>query len=326
MKKYLDIARIVILMNKRYLFIFISSFTLFSFQSKNFALSNKAFYQYKKKHFPALKNCKTQACRLQNAFNTGNKKGLNKRVKESYKKLHLLHLFTPSGIHIFPLFIIVKKLFSRSFLNFVLLSLGFFLWRFDQFHSLERIITMKVIFSLIQSLNLNFSVFSIFLFSMFLSLVNSNYSSSPLSFAYSYLFIGSIVSARNRLETFVFIFFSNILIAYFNFEAVSLIAPIIGSLLTILFSFLFPFIFLNFWINTYLFSADFSYPTFLFHKIVNVSSEIISFFQAINIDFMIILILCFFLSSKRSITILWLSLYSINLNIFLVNNLSKTFY
>ena len=102
-------------------------------------------------------------------------------------------------------------------------------------------------------------VFSIFLLVFLGDFFFGTYQDSPLSFLYSFIFIGSILSQLEK--PYVSIFFpligSHIILAYFTFLPIFPIGLLIGILITPLFSILFP-IFLI----IYLFNLD------IFHFLV----------------------------------------------------------
>ncbi len=120
---------------------------------------------------------------FQRAIFWGNKNQIKKETMKIFKDLNLVHIFTPSGLH----FTVLRKflfLFSAlPFFNFIL----FFLFRFySSFHSIQRI-------TLIYLFKSYFSLESSFFITFILEFICGNWHTSPLSFAYSYLFLGSIV-------------------------------------------------------------------------------------------------------------------------------------
>lgn len=169
------------------------------------------------------------------AATTGYKVGKQKELKEKWKTLGILHLLTPSGIHLGTILLLFRflgrfKKYGEWLLGAMLLSVG-------GFYSMERIFIIR---------RLSFkNHFYNYLLGMLIMLVFGHYSASPLSFIYSFLFLGLFYTGTKKILTKLTI--AHLIICWFNQTEFYLFAPIFNFVLTFVFSLTFPIILVSYW-------------------------------------------------------------------------------
>ncbi len=224
------------------------------------------YFLYIKKKFKSKENAN-----LFFAYTTGlTKKKLSRRTKRNHRTFFLNHLFTPSGLHLssFLSFILIFK--KLSFLKYFVFILPFFL---NGFYSLKRIGGIQIINSI-------FSVkrFYIFLFVFLFDYIFGSYRHSPLSFTYSFLFLGCFYSVDKKIieilqlkRIIISIIFAQVLLCFLTGNFINPINTFLGFLLSSLFSLFFPILVLTL--------------LFPFFPLISISEFLISFFNfLINID------------------------------------------
>jgi hypothetical protein len=163
---------------------------------------------------------------------TGRTAPVAKWIKEKYKTLGLNHLFTPSGFHLSAVLMPVMKLIKSSrwqLLILLLLTAGIFTLRGQG--ALKRMALIKV-----NQRWLNQK--SGFLLAMVMDMLGGSFFDSPLSFTYSFLFLGLIYSGNRWL--FLWFFFAQALIAYFQGELISPLIMLFSPLLNLVFALSMP--------------------------------------------------------------------------------------
>jgi len=310
-------------MNRNYLIIMLISSALLSIESKRFNYSNKKFFKRRARSKISIPNCYTTACKLELGINTGVKK-MNRSEILPYKELNLLHLFTPSGLHLIPLTYLLRLSFHRYLvLAFVLLGY-YFLYGSNTFMSLERILSLKSIYLISKNLQLNFTIVNVFALTMIFNLLNGNYDTSSLSFTFSFLFLGSVISGRNLLDVSMNLYTSNIVVAYFLNGSVNFIAPFLGVLISYCFTFIYPFIFINFWVSRKLFGLEFNFISLSFHQIITSLYRFSSYFHHLEVSFGMILLLVLIRLEKKAL--IFLLFISLDLNQYIFSPINESFY
>ncbi|WP_417335271.1 hypothetical protein [Halobacteriovorax marinus] len=257
---------------------------------------------------------------LSRAFILGDKRSLTKDLKQKFSTLHINHLFTPSGIHFSSFFILflplIKSLRKKELkktalaIELILCLLPFGL---NQLYSLKRISTLRITNLIFRKLNFKMSIFTIFLLSFLFDFIFGTYEQSPMSYAFSFLFLGSLL-ATPKLSSIALTFLSaNLFITLFFPSTVSLIGFFLGFIFTSVFSITFPFLFLLYWTSslttldlTYLFFKLYQFLVNSFYKfsILGPSVEIDLIGYALLLIFTIVrkkrfLIFAIILSSNR---------------------------
>jgi hypothetical protein len=161
---------------------------------------------------------------------TGHEPYRQNELKQSLRNLGLIHLLTPSGLHLSSLFILIKK--WRILYPICLFSL--FL---PGLYSLKRVAIIKTFRSF---LPLKVS----FILSFCIDLLFGNFINSPISFSLSFLFLGIIIFIRKNLWLHFFI--GQMIVSLFFEQSISILALFISPLLTFIFSCAFPWLLMSY--------------------------------------------------------------------------------
>lgn len=216
----------------------------FNYQS----LKNKPFYKQtqmatwvKKSRTQLRKKIKNKSYReFLISLVSGEKRGFKKTKEFLYfKKASLLHILTPSGIHLssltLPLFILIKSPLLRLLILFLL---GGFIFSSPHLFSAQRILVFKSMktfkLSNITSFYLTFSLFLIF--------------HGNLSFILSFLFLGLIIlnPRKEILPTLYLLFLAQLLICFFFKQDYYPLTFVINPIITLLVSLSFPLYLISF--------------------------------------------------------------------------------
>jgi hypothetical protein len=218
----------------------ISIFLLSQIKAQNLPFSKKVQLKLNTKR---LKAWKPGQSALYYSSQTGDKTRISPVLKRALKEFGLIHLLTPSGIHLSSLllffFLFIKRKIHK-YLYFILLCI---IMPLTGFYSLKRII----IFHILKCFKLSnqYSFIATFLIDIFIG----GYSNSPLSFAFSFLCWGVIIFSKGpRLKLIYNLFLCQFIISYFTNFSINPIAIFINPLFTSIFSLLFPIMSINFWI------------------------------------------------------------------------------
>lgn len=245
---------------------------------------------------------------------TGRSAPLSRLMKDKYKELGLNHIFTPSGFHLSAvLFPIMKIMKSPKLQLGFLLILGSAMYFLPGFGALKRMILIKA----------NQNIFSLhvgFLSALLLDMFFGTFQTSPLSFTYSFLFIGIIYSGLRGLGLIIWFFFAQILIAYFQGNDISLLLLIFSPFLNFIFTFLMPVLFL---LSFPLWDWQLATGLFLLkivQRIVDVCAEISFHYPTIEVNIMIFVIVIFIYLRQRRWIMMCLICFCASLNL----DVSKT--
>lgn len=236
-------------MTKSLIFVYVIAGILFSYQQSQFPKFSswrkapECLWLYDK----SLKKDQTDI--LSTSFLCGNKRGLNRETKTAYKNLNLYHLFTPSGIHLGIFYLMNKpvvKLASRlspriSLIFKILLSI--WPWFISGFLSLKRIGGMHLIKLLPINLRPKQIFFIFFSFDFFIG----TFSTSPMSWTYSFLFLGIVFHTYQKsfIQFSLYLFSGQLLAAVFSYQEVYPLSFLPSFILTALFTPIFIISFTN---------------------------------------------------------------------------------
>lgn len=209
-------------------------------QLKHFSPFFKAQRTFKLDRFEAAKKLVTPAevelLELWESMLTGRSAPVSRWIKDQYKGLGLNHLFTPSGFHLSAVLLpFMKVIKNPRWQLIVLVLIGCGVFSMSGQGALKRMVLVK----LGQKL---FTRKSGFILALLLDLLFGSFTDSPLSFCYSFLFLGLIYSGSGWL--FLWFFFAQSLIAYFNGELISPLIMVFSPLLNMAFAAAMPFLFL----------------------------------------------------------------------------------
>ena len=212
----------------------------------------KNYHRTIKNHFE-----KRELANVLFGFLTGNKNGISPYTRKAFKKTNLSFLFSPSGIHLagFLLFLnfFIKKINSKKLRHFtkgLVTSSAFLLGGFD---SMKRLSMMRLFNQIKFLAKLKITSEKIFYFTFCISFLLGHFHKNPLSFIFSFAFIGTFLSLKDysKLTLILGLYSTQLILALFMGDKVSLLAIPIGLFGSFVFSFLFPVILLflgTFWI------------------------------------------------------------------------------
>ena len=167
---------------------------------------------------------------------TGRSAPVSRWIKDQYKSLGLNHLFTPSGFHLSAVMLPFMKLIKdKTYHLWVLILIAGGIFCMQGQGALKRMALIK----LNQQL---FGQKAGFIFALALDILFGSFMDSPLSFVYSFMFLGIIYSGNGWL--FLWFFFAQSLIAYFSGDLMSPLVMILSPLLNMAFALAMPILFL----------------------------------------------------------------------------------
>lgn len=170
---------------------------------------------------------------------TGDKTKISFQLKKRLRQLGLLHLFTPSGLHLSSFFFI--RFLPKKILFFILVALFIVLNHFYSYASMERVLIFKILHLVLKQTSLEMHFTLTFVLSFFLGQFQE-----PLSFLYSLLFWGTIIMFRkNPIKCLFYLNFQNLILNSLSGSDSNILIFILNPLITFLSSALFPLIFLN---------------------------------------------------------------------------------
>ena len=168
---------------------------------------------------------------------TGRVAPLDKWLRHEYKTLALAHVFTPSGFHLsallWPLLLFFRK---KSQKLWIFALIGCALSFLPGQSALKRMTMIKFQQQV-------FGLKSGFIIALFLDVLWGSFSSSPLGFTYSFLFLGIIYSGAKGFTLFVWFFCAQMMIAFIQGTLLSplllFLSPLINSILALFLPILF---------------------------------------------------------------------------------------
>ena len=167
------------------------------------------------------------------ALITGDKSSVPRKTIQLMKDFGLMHLLTPSGLHLGS-FLLLFKFFPRfKFLITLSLLVGSFF--IPGFLALKRMLIFYTLNHFIKNTKLTF------LLALGVAIAIGNYAESPLSFSFTLIFWGAIVfHDGGKLELAIKLFALQALIALCMSQDINLAALCLNPLITGLFTALFP--------------------------------------------------------------------------------------
>ena len=223
----------------KYLGLIIFSLILFP---KNFTkLESRNFFPT-----PIVKNFHSKEIKeLHKSLITGNKTGLPGNIKANLKKYGLLHLLTPSGLHLTSIIFLFS--FSKYLEIFVLVTLFCILnFYFNAYDSMTRVIIFRLFYKALKIYSPKGNLLLLSFFStIIISFLMGHYTNNPLSFLYSFVFWGTILTFRkNPILLIILLHIVQILMASITQTQIHPLAIIINPILTLSVTTLYPLIFI----------------------------------------------------------------------------------
>ncbi len=218
-------------------------------------------YKQEKKYLSfriAKKNYQTQNWYLFRSILTGNKSGLDRRLINTFKKYGVIHILTPSGLHLSSILIFINGILSLQL--FLLPLLFYYLNSFESYHAMERVIMFQIAGLFQHHLAILKNIEVRFLITIISSFFIGQFTRSPLSLIFSFIFWGTIIIFRDqKLKCVIFLHFTLLFINSLLGQTVNPLSLFLNPLLTFVFTLSFPLLFTG---------LIFSKLDFL-HKIIN---------------------------------------------------------
>lgn len=250
----------IVLIMKFYLLIFTLSFYLLTLHTN----SVKAKFSFKQ----------TKSS-IAHAFILGDKSAITRTQKNDLQRLGALHLLTPSGLHlssfIAMLSLILTVLNKEKWKIPTLVVFGTLLLTIPEFYSLKRTLFFYLLgYSLYSFKNLKNKSILIFCIVFTLDFLFGSFKYSPLSFTFSFLFLGTIIAFKdaNKWQFFGSLFLNQILVSYFFTQKFYLLGPLFGFILTSIFGIVFPIGLISFPFDMF---TDFRPSSFFFSLFLNLT-------------------------------------------------------
>jgi len=291
-------------MNYKILVIYFISFLLLSIFSsgtrkdilkKNNITDNSFFFSkkvYIRRNFESM-----QMGQLLLSYTTGDRLGLSKHIKDVHNKLYIMHLFTPSGIHLssiylmfLPLFGLIKKRNKKAY-HLMMIATSLFPLLLSGFYSIKRVAMLRALSSFTKLANLNASLWWSFIGAFFIDLLLGALSKSPLSFIYSFLFLGAIISVSNAPQSHFIIALlgGQFLIGFIGSGSVNIVGVLLGIFATSIFTILFPIIFFYYLFCSYLPVFMGQWPLSLYFNLIEWLSSLCNYMPSIQASIFILL-------------------------------------
>ncbi len=244
---------------------------------------------------------------LLRALVTGEKYGLKAKVIKQLKDIGAIHLLTPSGLHLSVILLFTKKIFKNKLFQILILISSFLLSLYtNSFFSLRRMSS----FYLFKNY---FSTINSFLLTFFIDYVFGSFHESPVSWMFSYLFIGIIIFNSKAIALPLYLFLGQCLINFIFVKKVYLLSFFTNQIATFIFSCLYPFIFILYTISQIvdlLFINSYLEKTLII--IINTINSYTVIIPSIELNFSFIIILLLVVSGakKKNLLICLFILYS----------------
>ena len=240
--------------------------------------------------------------KIYRSFITGEKRGIDKKIRRSFQSLQIMHLMTPSGLHfstiLFILVLLRKRLDSKVLLYGELvfcLSTYYFL---PGYFSLRRVALLRALF-IVNKESIKYSNKTIFFIFLCLDIFWGTYNENPMSFFYSSLFLGVIFLSnhKNIIQISLFFFIAQCFTAFAMEQHTNLMNLIFSPLMTYIFIGVYPLISINI-----LFLDHFNYSQWL----VEGYCELVGFLESISIGYFEVhsgffIILAFIILTRKTV-------------------------
>ena len=166
-----------------------------------------------------------------------------KDLRKAMGNLHIYHLFTPSGLHLSSLLLFLSLFSLKRVSLFILFPLVIFI---DGFFAFKRVYFIKLLGELLKIKNFYVDSRYLFIFIFLLEFL-FRIQLNPLSFTYSFLFLGIIYSLKDSSPFIILVglWFGQSLIVSFTSGSLHIFSLPLNSLLTFLITFSYPLILLN---------------------------------------------------------------------------------
>lgn len=238
----------------RVVFIYFLAIILFTLTIQNESLSlskrfnytpllGKNFWQTRLEQFRSK-----DLSRLTRAYVLGIRRGVKREWKDWHTNLGLQHILTPSGIHLSSILFLtlpLKKLKKYVFLKFLFSVSSLIIYFYvPGFFALKRIIIFRTL--RYWKFN-NHSIITTFFLTFLIDYIFGGYEKNSLSFCYSFLFFGTLLSSPTGMFSKTFSMWGAFLLSgLFNGQDWNAITLLANPIITAVFTLVFPIIFITF--------------------------------------------------------------------------------
>ncbi|MBP5296357.1 MAG: hypothetical protein J6Y94_03390 [Bacteriovoracaceae bacterium] len=169
-----------------------------------------------------------------------------------------------------------KRNYLRLGRNLVLLLCYLLPWALPGYYAIKRICLLKILHLLIRGTPWRPDYFYFFLVVMALDFGWGTYASSPLSFAYSFLFLGILVATKDTspLQQSAALLGGQVLANYFSYQAMTLLGHFFGQIITSIFTCCFPLFFISYWGQLFFSWPWAQWPIHWFNRLIDWSAAI----------------------------------------------------
>lgn len=240
---------------------------------------------------------------------TGRSAPLSRPMKENYKTLGLNHIFTPSGFHLSAVLLPFMKLLKNNHLQLLaLIVIGVGLSFLPGLGALKRMVLIKGHQKIL-------GLQAGFILALVIDIFFGTFQTSPLSFTYSFLFLGIIYSGLQNLSLIIWFFLGQMILAHFQGNDVSLLLLFFSPILNFIYALIMPVLFI------------FSYPLydwqldtglFILEKvqlIVNLCATLARLLPVLEIHIFTLFVVLLILFRKFNFLPLTLFVFSTSLNV-----------
>ena len=278
----------------RLFFIYVISFILLSYiyqQGPKYIYKNKSYPDFaslQKLEQRIKQNIPHSAdAALLQSYVRGGSKSLSPRQKHNHRILNLQHLWSPSGIHLAAALMWILPLLPaptapgkcrrKRFLRTLILLLLYALpWSLPGYFAIKRICLLRILYLLLTQIHLRPNYFYFYLGVMGIDFCWGTYQAAPLSFAYSFLFLGTIVAIQpaSPLKQSLALLGGQMIASYFNFQAVTVWGHLLGQIITGIFTVCFPLFFISYWGQLFFDFPWAKWPIHYFSLLLNGSAAV----------------------------------------------------
>lgn len=280
-------------------------------------------FRYSKKPFKRenSKDWDKQSAKLYDAIQIGYKTGLNKELIAGFKRLGIIHLLTPSGIHLASILFVLKKILNKKIITILILALLTLLSFLSGFYSIKRICIFYILNQKIKSTKYSF------ILTFIIDLIVGGYADSPLSFALSFMFWGTILfSGESKVLILINLYICQVISSFFLNSPINLLSLFINPIITSLFSAFFSILSFNYWLNyiSYLDGLALSFLNYFSNTVIYLDTNLIFATTYISSVFLLIV----FIPKKYHLNFLctFICLNSLNLNYEKVKHIRHSYY
>lgn len=237
-------------------------------------------------------------CSLEKSLILGEKRCIKPKLKRALKELSLLHLFTPSGLHLSS--VLIFSFFHKIFKIFIVFASIFYSFGLSHLLALQRVSVFYGINLILKNTKLSFlTTFS-------LCLVFNQYNSNPMSFLFSFIFWFIILTHnKGKIDLIKKLFLTQALIALILNQSFNVLSLVINPALTFLLTLCFPVLLILFITNLF---TDFRNT--LYEYLSNFILEIHISYFSLHMSFVIFLFLLLTLYPQRKYILILLVLFS----------------